>query len=142
MILTHYSPDKVILTFKHTLITGYAAETFIEVERAEDGYSMYVGTLGEVCRTRNLNRTGSVTINLMHSAPANDLLTAIAIHDEQFGYGSGPLMIKDLNGTTVCVASEAWIRKLPRIERGKEAGTIQWIIDCADLDIRAGGNVL
>lgn len=142
MATVNYHPDKVILSFKHVLITGYANDTFISVERTEDGFSEYVGTLGDVCRTRNLNRTGTVTLTLMMSAPSNDLLTAIALHDEQTGYGTGPLLLKDLNGTTVCSASQAWIRKLPTIERGKEAGTIQWVIACADLVIRAGGNVL
>lgn len=139
---TNYHPDKVILAFKGLLINGYAPDTFVEIERNEDGFTEQVGTLGDVCRTRSLNRTGTVTITLMASAAVNDMLTAIAIFDEQTGYGTGPLLMKDLNGSTVAAASTAWIRKLPRIERGNEAGTIQWIIACANLDIRAGGNVL
>ncbi len=142
-LLTNYHPDKVILSFKGINITGYAEGTFIEVERAEDAFMEYVGSLGEVCRTRNLNRLGTVTLTLMATSAVNDALTAIAVQDEDGSIiETGALQLKDGNGNMKCDAPEAWIKKMPKVERAKESGTVQWVITCASLTIKPGGNVV
>ena len=136
---TTYSPDEVILTWNDMIINGYANDTFIEVERDEDGFMKYTGSLGDVARSRNLNRGGKVTITLMAAATINDSLYSLAALDEFDGTGFGTLQIKELNGTTRCHAEIAWLQKWPKIERGKESGTIQWVLDCADIEIVPGG---
>src|SRR5688500_18008985 len=109
--LTNYHPDQVVLSFMGVTFRGYAEGTFIEIEREEDGLIDYTGSLGEVCRTKNLNLVGEVVVTLMASSPVNDLLTAIALADQQSGLNYGPLICKDLNGTMRCFSPEAWIKK-------------------------------
>jgi hypothetical protein len=137
-----YSPDRVIVTFAGMIINGFAPDTFVEIERDEDGFMKYVGSLGDVARTHNLNRAGKVTLTLMAVAPINDSLSQYAIVDEIDGDAFGELMVKDLSGNMVCHAEIAWVLKWPKIERGKESGTIQWVIDCADIEVFPGGNIL
>lgn len=134
-------PGKFPMTFKGVNIVGIADGTYVEVERAEDGWSMYVGADGEVTRVRNRNRTGAVTFTLSQASITNTQLSAIAIADEKGGTGVGPLLIKDLNGETVYAAKEAWIRKIPKGEHAKEATTRQWVIDCAELTMVIGGQL-
>lgn len=138
----NYDPSRVSFSFSGLTITGYQSGTFIDVERKADGFEMHVGSLGDVTRTRNLDRTGSVTLTLMAQSPENDLLQAIADEDEQFGTGFGALQILDHNGNMECHATRAWIRKRPKIERAKEAGSTVWVFDCAELEVDAGGNVI
>ncbi len=140
--LKNYSTDQVVTIWNGINITGYAADTFIEVEREEDGWTVYVGSLGDVCRTKNLNRTGKITITLMQTSPINDLLAARATLDESTGDEFGPIQIKDLNGTMLVYGAEAWIMKRPKIERGKESGTVQWVFMVAQLEQFEGGNVI
>ncbi len=142
MSLTNYHTDQVILIWNDIHINGFANDTFIEVERNEDGFTTYVGSLGDVCRTRNLNRTGKVTVTLMASAPVNDTLAALAQDDEDSGLDYAPIQLKDLNGNMRADGAEAWIVKRPKIERAKESGTIQWVFEVAVLNMREGGNVL
>jgi hypothetical protein len=143
MTFRNYDPSEVALSWMGINITGYSDGTFIEAERDEDAFTKYVGALGDVTRARNLNRSGKVTVTLMASAPVNDLIAAIASVDDAFGSGGvGPLSITDFNGTTVCGATYAWVMKQPKIERAKEAGTVQWVFDCAQLFIKAGGNLV
>lgn len=136
-----YNVDENIVSWKGINIVGYASDTFIEAEREEDGFTHYVGSLGDVCRTRNLNRMGKVTITLMATAAVNDLLAAAAQADEDTGDNWGPIQIKDLNGNMRINGSEAWIQKRPKIERGKESGTIQWVFIVAEMKVFEGGNV-
>jgi hypothetical protein len=138
----NYSPDKVKLNFNGLIINGYANDTFIEVERDEDGFMKYTGALGDVARSRNLNKGGKVTVTLMAVSPINDKLYELAAIDEDDGTAYGPLQISDLSGTMRCHAEIAWVQKWPKIDRGKESGTIQWVFDCADIEIIPGGNVI
>lgn len=138
----NYSPDRVSFTFMGlTINTGYQDNTFIDVERTADGFTDHVGSLGDVVRTANLDRTGKVTLTLQSQSPANDLLQAIADQDEQFRTGYGPLQIMDHNGNMECHATIAWIQKRPKIDRAKTSGSTVWVFRCADIEIDAGGNV-
>ncbi len=142
MSLTNYHTDQVILIWNDININGYAGDTFIEVERNEDGFTTYVGSLGDVCRTKNMNRTGKITVTLMATAPVNDTLAALAQVDEDDGLEFAPIQLKDLNGNMRASGAEAWIMKRPKIERAKEAGTVQWVFEVAQLNLNEGGNVL
>ena len=139
MALTNYHTDKVILVWDGIQIKGYAKDTFIEVERNEDSFTTYVGSLGDVCRTKNLNRTGKVTVTLMASAPVNDLLAARCNQDEATRLEYGPLQLVDLSSTMRCDGAEAWIMKRPKVERAQESGTVQWVFEVAVLNIFEGG---
>jgi len=136
-----YDPSRVSFVFKGIKLSAFQDGTFIDVERKADGFMMHVGSAGDVTRTRNLDRAGSYTLTLMAQSSDNDLLQAIADEDEQFGTGFGPCQVLDHNGNMECHSVIAWIRKRPKIERAKESGGTVWVLDCADLELNAGGNV-
>jgi len=138
----NYDPSRVSLTFRGIIIQGYVSDTFIVVERTEDTFSMDVGAQGDVTRVRSRNKTGSVILTLQSGAPTNDLLSAVLLQDELSGTGYGPMMLKDLNGTTLCSAPIAWLRKPANVERAAEATPTEWAIDCATLNMFVGGFVL
>lgn len=135
-----YSPDQVIIIFAGARIRGFAKDTFVEVERDEATFMKYTGALGDVCRSRNLNKGGKVTLTLMAVSPTNDDLYGLAALDELDADAFGSLQITDLSGNMKCHAEIAWIEKYPKVERGKESGTVQWTIDCAGIEINPGGN--
>jgi hypothetical protein len=137
-IYNQYDPGLVMTSFAGVLVQGFAKDEFISVERMEDGFSMDVGSLGDTTRVRNRNKNGSVTITLQAGAPTNDLLMARAALDELTGTGFGPLLIKDLNGTSVVESPIAWIRKIPNLERASGASKVEWVIDCFQLLVKVG----
>lgn len=138
----NYDPSRIVATFAGILIRGYADGTFIGAERAEDAFAKSVGAQGDVTRIRNRDRSGMVTFTLQAESPSNDQLTAKAVLDELFGTGTGALLVKDLNGTTLLHAEVAWIRKLPNVEYAKDGGSREWVIDCAELEMSVGGAVV
>lgn len=137
-----YSPDLVVVTVGPYIISGYANDTFVTVERDEATFTKYTGSLGDVARSRNLNKGGKITLTLMAVAPINDGLSSMAATDEDLNAGFFPVQIRDNSGTLIINSEIAWIEKWPTIERGKESGTVEWVIDCADITMDAGGGVL
>ena len=138
----NYDPDRVVLALFGIPITGYADGTFINVERDTETFTKSIGAQGDVVRVRSRDKSGTITVTLMSSSPANDLLSARMILDEETGLGYGPALVKELNGTTLVKAGNAWIEKPPSVEYGKEDGTREWKIVCANLEMFVGGLVV
>jgi len=134
-----YDPQKVVLSVVGNAIVGFAAGTFVKCSRDEDAFTKTVGAGGDVARTRNANRSGSIEITLLASSPSNDVLSALAAKDELSGTGVGPAMIKDGSGTALASAQNCWVKKLPDFERAKELGETVWLIDCDVLSMTIGG---
>lgn len=134
-----YDPAAVLPSFLGGVLTGFADGTFISAERNEDGFTLMVGASGEAARAQSRNRSGKVTFTVMSTSQTNDFLSAIAAADELLGTGVGEFQMVELGGTTLLHASNAWISKLPKVERGKEISTVEWVIECEDLQIYAGG---
>lgn len=141
-LFTNYDPARVVFTFSGILVQGFMEGTFISVERAEDAFTPSVGAAGDVTRVRNRNRTGSITVTLQAASPSNDQLSTIARIDELFGQGVKPSMVKDLNGTTLIQASNSWIRKIPQWQAAKDASGVEWVFDCAELNMHVGGSLV
>lgn len=141
MSFEQYSPSNVKVTFSAVDLNSFAEGTFVEIERDEDGFTTYVGALGDVCRTRNLNRLAKITVTLMAHAPINTVLGSLAKIDEDDATEVYPIQVKDLSNNMLCYGAEAWIMKRPKIERAKDSGTIQWVFVVAQLEILEGENI-
>lgn len=136
-----YDPGKHFVMFNSVPISGFADGTFITVERTSEAFTSVAGAGGEVARVRMRDRRGAIKFTLMAVSPVNDLLSAVAALDEATGAGIGPLSIVDGNGTTLVVATNAWIKKLPSVEFSKDMPNRDWELECEKLELNVGGNV-
>lgn len=135
----NYDPADIIATFLGSLIIGFAEGTFVRVERNEDSFTLKVGSQGDATRSRNRNKSGTITFTLMQSSPSNDVLSNAALADELDGSGIGVAQVKDLNGTSLALGATAWVRKRPAGEWGKEAGNREWVLETDNLEHFVGG---
>jgi hypothetical protein len=143
MALFHnYDPQRVVGSFRGIPFLAYMDGTFLSVARTEDAFTPQVGATGDVTRVRSRDRSGTVTLTLQAASPSNTLLSAVAVEDELFGTGFGPLMIKDLNGDTLVQAEVAWIQKLPDTEFSDEASGREWVFACAELFMHVGSGTI
>jgi hypothetical protein len=136
-----YDPKQDKVSFGGVVLGGFADGTFIKVERDEDTFSRKTGAAGEQVWIRNRNRGGKVTLTLMQQSQSNDALSAFMAADELLGTGVQPLFIAEVNGTTLVHAGEARVAKPPVVNRSKDAETVEWVMDCADIDVFVGGLV-
>lgn len=136
-----YDPGKVIVTFKGVQVLGFSDGTFVKTTRAEASFKTKVGAYGDVVRTRNRNKMGSVVLTLQQTSLSNDVLSTSLALDEATGTGAGTLLIKDLNGTSLFESAVAWVQKPADGSYGDDAENREWTIDCGELKIFNGGVV-
>lgn len=142
MALHTYDPAQLAIVFAGIPVDGFADGTFLSVEQNEDSFSLQVGTDGEGCRSKSNNRSGRVTFTLGQWSKTNDLLSAVHQVDinSPNGDGIGPLLIKDMSGTSIYAAEKAWIVKPPAAAFGREAESREWVIETNDLQQLHGSN--
>lgn len=134
-----YDPKQIVVTFGGRQITGFADGTFVTVRRNADAWSLQMGTDGEGTRSKSNDNSGQVEISLMQSSLSNDFLSSIAISDQVANAGLLPLLVKDVNGNFLATAEQAFIKKLPDSEYGREATNRSYIIETDNLVLFLGG---
>lgn len=135
-----YAPDQVVFNFGPNLITGFAAGSFITVEREVESFAKRVGAQGDTTRVRSANKSGRVTIRLKQVADSNQILSSILNLDEILGNGKYPLFVADVGGSSLFSAAEAWIVKNPSPEFADDESMREWMFDCSHLILNHGGN--
>lgn len=127
-----YSPEDVEITINGNIIGGYADGTFVTIEREADAYTKIVGADGEVTRTRNANKSGSLTLTLKQTSDSHAVLMALQNADETDDSSIFPVYVRDNLGYEY-FAEEGWIRKTPNAEYGAELSNREWLIDLAKI---------
>ena len=134
-------PGKYILVFNGVQLTGFQNGTFISVERKTDTFSDEAGGQGDVVRVRSRDKRGTVTVTLQGASSSNDVLSTFAATDEAAGTAYGPLLVKDLNGTSIYQGTNAYIAKYPKNDLGDTHTPREWVIAVPNLDMFTGGFV-
>lgn len=144
--LGNYSPEDVVVIiandkFSHT-ISGMADGTFISYERSVERATLYVGADLTAARVLRRNKAGTVSLTLHQSAESNDVLSQIALKDEEAHDNSMlfSVTIKDMLGRSVFFASQAFIGNDPAVSYGTDLGTRDWTITVMGVDRHFGGN--
>jgi hypothetical protein len=135
-----YDPKQVAVIVGGIPMGGFADGTFVTVERNSDAYTKVSGGDGIVSRAKSNDKSGSITFTIQQTSPSNDILSGFALLDEMSNNGIVPVIIQDFSGRTTAVSAFGWIKKSPKAEFSKEITNREWVIDCADLDIKHGGN--
>lgn len=135
----NWNPEDLIITFRDVIVDGFAEDSMVDVARNEDAFTTTVGSGGAVVRNANANKTGTVTIHLLRESPTNSRFSSYLGIDEATGLGYGAIQVKDLNGTVLAHAEEAWIKKVPDIGFAKETKPQAWVFECASLEVTLAG---
>jgi hypothetical protein len=134
-----YDSDRVLVLFAGIPVEGFAPDSRVTITPNSDSFTQQVGSSGEVVFSRTNNNTYTVTFHLMQTSASNAALSAIHNLDLVTRAGVGPLMIKDLEGTTLFTALGR-IVAFPEQSFGPEAGTREWKLMTADAANFVGGN--
>ena len=137
-----YIPEQVNLYISGILVEGFADGTVIEVKRNEQLYKSKSGIKGDITRTKNANKSGTIKFHLSQTSITNEKLSALVIADENAPAGTivYPVMVKDLAGTSLDSSPDAWINGYPDTTYSKESSERVWEIECATLLRFIGGN--
>jgi hypothetical protein len=130
-----YDPMKVVQIFMGIPLTGFAKDKKVKIAMAEDRWSLHIGVDGEVTRVLSRNQSGEITISLAASSPMNDVFSAAFALDNLTGAGAAEYSMTELNGSSIFSCSQAWIKKQPDTERGKELGELEWVLSFGKPDL-------
>lgn len=117
---------------------GFMDGTFIEAEYAEDQVTTHVGAQGDVTVILNANQLATVTVTLIQGSPTNTELSKYIPSAKRNIVPTGPFSLADLNGKTVISGSDAFIRKVAKVEFAKNLTGRQWIFVIPEAEIVVG----
>lgn len=128
---TYFCKDILVSLGSHAL-TGAADGDFLTIEPGGDGTTKKVGAYGEVVRSISPDQTANVKITLAYKSPT------VAFCQEQYNKDQTgtdavfSLLIKDLRGSIIFSAEEAWVAKNPARSFGQEAPTVEIEIETGE----------
>lgn len=138
--MSTYASNLVQLVFKGVPITGFMDDSFLDVERNSDSFSLMVGADGEVARAAQADKSGKITFRLLQTSASNDFLTAALATDEATNVNQGAVMVKDGSGRSLSSSAEAWIVKPAKKVFAKGIEGREWVIECGKLVTIVAGN--
>jgi hypothetical protein len=141
MTVKNYDPALYRVIFAGSPITGFGDGTWITASRRNPTWSLTAGADGEVARAKSNDKTGSVVFTLLQSSASNDVLSALHLTDELTGNGVGPILVQDLNGTTVLQGETAFVEKPADVTLAKEVEGREWTILVGKFNMLVGGSL-
>lgn len=125
-----YNPKEVIIALGNHIMTGYAEDSFVNVDPVGDGTTMKTGCDGSVNRSISPARAYTIKLVLLQNSPTNSFLRRTFDSDQDEGTGMFPIIIKDLMGEEQFSADQAWVSKMAPWGRGKESTNMEWELAC------------
>lgn len=129
-----YDPKKIIIIFGVRRLTGMSEDSIVSIKPNGEGLQTYVGADGDVARSLDPDATYEVTVSLNTTSNSNDYLSNVYNYDRETGNGIAPLLIKDLAGTTLFSAPEAWVSNMPEASRGLTVDTQEWVFHTGQVE--------
>lgn len=124
-----YSASKVKIIVGPHLITGVAADTFVNIEPVSEGTTSESGAYGDVARAMSLDDRHTITITLQQTSISNAALSALYQLDQATdGGGAIPILVTDLRGGTI-FAGEGWIKKMANAGFASGISSREWPLE-------------
>jgi hypothetical protein len=124
--ITTYNPKKVTVSLGNHIVSGYADDSFITIDPNGDGVTKKVGCDGEIVRSISPDDTYVVKLSVLQTSKTNAWLQKKFAADVKNGSGMFSILIKDLSGSTVFKAAQAWPAKPASRGFGKESNNREW----------------
>lgn len=124
-----YRANEVLVDLGGKKITGRGDDEFVSIADSEALTSKLVGTDGEVVVSQHNDESGEVTLTVLQTSDANDIL-----QDQADAQRRGPgipykqLTIRDLNGRAKFVFPYTWIQAKPTVVYAKGARAHAWVL--------------
>lgn len=135
-----YIPSRVSVIYGTTVLEGLAEDSFVDAEFMTDTWTDVIDNNGKVTRVGTRDRRGTIKVTLLASSDSNDYLSTMCIADQLSGKGTLPIAVKDNSGTDLVTGAEAWIKKMPKLAKGKDLGKNEWTFTVSEMVQFLGSN--
>lgn len=131
-----YNPKKVTCALGRHIASGFADDSFINIEPAGDGTSYVVGADGEIVRSVDPSTVYTIKLTLLQTSATNKYLQTMYDKDKKDGSGTFNVNIADLLGNEKFTGAIAWVTKPAAWGRGKAQGNREWEIVVGEGDFK------
>jgi hypothetical protein len=136
-----YNPKSLQVVIGGHIVTGLADGTSVKYKYNNDAVKIKVGTGGAAARALSADLSGKITITLLQTSASNEFLSSLAASDRLLGDGVAPVMIKDVSGSSVATAAQAWVATVPEVSYSDDIETREWVLETGELLIDVGANL-
>ncbi|OKP02611.1 DUF3277 family protein [Xenorhabdus eapokensis] len=116
------------------------SEEGIVIAMAEAKNTMTVGADGEVMHSLAATKSGTITVTLLKTSPANAKLM-LMYNAQQFSsatWGNNIILIRNKASGDTHTARSVAFQKIPDITNAKLGNTVSWVFDCGKIDTILG----
>lgn len=133
--MQQYAADNVSVIANGVPLTGFAEGAFVDVARAVESATLYMGADGKGTMVINPNKSGTITVRLSQASLSNSVLSALEATKAVF-----PVIVKDTNGNSLHSGAKAFVSSMPTSVYAQELNGREWIITVEALIHFEGGN--
>lgn len=118
---------------------GYGSansEEGIVVAMTEAKNTMTIGADGEGMHSLHGGKSGTITINLLKTSPANKklMLAYNAQSQSSASWGNNVFVIRNHASGDIATARGGAFQKIPDWQNAKDGNTVAWVFDCIKID--------
>jgi hypothetical protein len=140
-LLKTYDAKGCSITLGGIIVTDFADGDFISVTGMGDNFEAVTGADGSENRN-NKNLTGcDVTITVSQTSLTNDLFSTKHILDKLTNAGTAAFLFKDVNGTSIVSAGQAYIKGFADMNNGNALATRAWNLRCPQAVVNVGSSL-
>ena len=134
-----YSFFNQIFLISGVPISGWMdGDDSIEVTFREDAFTDVVGNDGDMAISLNPNQSAEVSINLKQTSASNLFLSTQLNAARNGAFVPLAILWKDVKGTDLGAGSNAYIKKMPDVIRGKAVQGHKWTLVVERMDLVLG----
>jgi hypothetical protein len=134
-ITATYDAGQVIVTVDGIRIEGAADGAFVSVEQSNPRYNKSAGVDGASYRSRQNDRTGTVTVSLQYGTPGWVVLNGYKRLGDDGADDKFSLVISEVLSGARMVAEQAWVEAEPTVAYDRDIGTGDWVLGFGSIDI-------
>lgn len=133
MTVQTYNPKDIMCLIGGMIMTGYAPDTFLDVEYNGDLFTLQKGAAGDSVRSMSNDLSAKVTLTLMSGSPSNAHLHGLMVADIASGTGTVPIEISDPSSRRKLLGEGCWITKVPGFSGQTEHQPTEWMLEVDQL---------
>lgn len=117
-------------------VTGWPeGDDVIMCERLNDSAEHIIGVDGAMTVSISMDRSGTITFNLMQNSESNAALTSLITGQENGAFIPIFVQVKNTQGGELVSGTQAYLQRPANIQFGKNLGPVTWVIVAERLDI-------
>lgn len=139
--LRRYSLAECVVTVNGIPIEGFQADDAVTYSPNSPLNESEVGADGEVTRSTNQDRSGTITFFLKASSQSNNVFNAF-MQAAKAGLGIGDVfsvMVNNLGSGDKIIAPQTWIEQEPDVAIGRTDYDKEWLCRTANAVVTHGG---